>query len=312
MKKIILLITCCYFINTYNSSESILDNESNISVYTLNSNYDLNKNNTLDKTIILKEQNNQKHLRDAWSLSSLLLSNMVHHDTQLQKNYILKWEYNQSLNFQRGPSNFLANIIFLELHKKNLSEKIKIFATGAYDYPEFELEINNILKQPEFINNKISESSLTNNDNISTYNNTIFYSPYLIDKIIPQLSKQLQEEKNKNIPIQNIGGIAIKLLNWLAHCYEENTFESIVFLPKKMRDACQAIYQKLKEHNIIEKGGFIYIADTNEIKEYCKIIQNETFTQKVSINKNVEFDRKKTISKISLALIDHYYNKIKN
>jgi hypothetical protein len=312
MKKIILLITYCYLINTYNSSESILENESNISVYALNTNYDLNEKNTLYKTIVLKNQNNQKHLRDAWSLSSLLLSNMVHHDTQIKRNYILGVETTEPLRLVSGSSSFLAENLFLQLHNTNYPEKLKIFATGACDYPEFDLETNNILQQPEFINTTISESSLTNNDDISTYDNTILYNPYLIDKIIPQLSKELQEEKNKNIPIEPIGGIAIKLLHWLAHCHEENTFESIVFLPKKMSGVCQAIFQSLKENTIIEKGDFIYIADTNEIKEYCKMIQNETFTQKISINKNPALNKQETLSLICLAIIDYYCDIIKH
>jgi hypothetical protein len=311
MKKIILLITYCCFINTYNSSESILENENNISVYTLNANHEINKHNSLHKTIVLKDQTGQKQLRNLSCLSSLLLSNMVHHDTQAQRNYILGDENTLPLILKYGSSGFLADNLFLQLHNTNYPEKLKIFATGAYNYPKFDTEIANILKQPEFINNNISKSSLTNNDDISTYNNTTYYNPYLIDKIIPHLSKELQEEKHKNIPIQHIGGIAIKLLNWLGHCYEQNTFESIVFLPKKMSGVCQAIYRSLKENNIIKKGEFIYIADTNEIKEYCKMIQNEAFTQKISINKNLTLEKERIPSLICLPIIDYYCNIIK-
>jgi hypothetical protein len=334
MKKIIILITYCYLINIYNNSESIVENESNISVYALNAGYDLNENNTLYKKIVLKDQTmkkelkdlfsfyslllsnkdqtTKKELKDLFSLSSLLLSNMVHHDTQCYKNYILGHENKVPLIFQSGASGFLADNLFLQLHNTNYPEKLKIFATGAYDYPEFDREINNILQQPEFINSNISESSLENNDDISTYDNTTYYNPYLLDRIIPQLSKELKEKHTKNIPIESIGGIAMKLLNWIAHCHEENTFESIVFLPKKMSGVCQAIFQCLKNNSIIENGNFIYVQDTNEIKKYCKMIQNGMPIEKISINKNIELNKEKTLSLISLATIDYYYDIIKH
>jgi hypothetical protein len=119
MKKIIIIITYCYLINIYNSSESILENENNISVYALNANYDINKHNTLNKTIILKDQTAQKQARNLPSLSSLLLSNMVNHDTQCYKNYILGDENKVPLIFQSGASGFLADNFITQIIQKN-------------------------------------------------------------------------------------------------------------------------------------------------------------------------------------------------
>lgn len=304
MKKTIIIIIYFYSIHTYASSDNFLEDEntinnSNISIYFLNANYNFNQKNTLHKIGFLIEANKQKHLYDINSIQGTSLNHLINQDKLSKTNH-----YGSKLIFEAGPSGFLAEYIFLQLHKINLTEKLKIFATGAYNYPEFDNAILDILKQENIVDHK---------NDIIIKNEITFYKLSLIDAIINECKKKYECQKNKNIPIKNIGGIAIKLSNWIAHCFEENTLESIVFLPKEMMSLCEDILKSLKENKIIEKGEFIYISDTDEAKKYCRMIEkNNPPVEKILINKNVELDTEEIASKIHLAIINYYYNIIKD
>lgn len=79
-----------------------------------------------------------------------------------------------------------------------------------------------------------------------------------------------------------------------------------------MIEVCTDIFKCLKTNHIIEKGEFIYIADTNEAKAYCKMIEtNNPPIEKVLINKDVILDIEAIAAKITLTIINHYCNKIK-
>jgi hypothetical protein len=305
MIKIIIVLICFHFKNSYPSDNNFLENDTDVNIYALNAQYNINEKNTLFKTFFLtKPTKNLLGIRDLSALTSLLLTNIINHNESTKKFY-----YNLTRGTDcdstclKGDSGFLTENLFINLYEVKLPKRLKIFATGNYHYPEFDNDVLSIVIKKEFIEN--------NPDDIINDTGTTYYTSDLLAKIMSELETEKKTECQKNIPVGRVGGIGIKLLNWIAHCYEEKTIESIVFLPEEMSGVGRDIVKCLKENKIVEKGDFIYITNTEDARKYCDIIKNNDITPlTILMNKDTILDKEYIAIKIYLAAINYYWNKI--
>ena len=240
-------------------------------------------------------------------------------------NEFSKFNYNEKNNYNYNNYIYNKDISFIQVHNNNrkirdLNSKnnLKIYYTNPSRNPKIKYSNQNIMKNSKITNSYINDNDIGNKTERKKYKSKNIYN---IKQNFPIYKKQSQNKDfkshNQSTSSQNIKNKMIEYksnqkINKINNNYNENNNPKIKeYTPKKtiegyyVKRSMSRYLNEIKKKRILSEKNFKKNSQNLKFKynKLCKSKTNNLKLNKISLNKKIENDLKKSNNCLSIEIL---------